>query len=205
MSVVDELVRTYIAKLEHQQGTQSTGPPALNRGTRVRAPHSSAETRFHSRSGGRTHCEECGRSTNEQSICAGCRASPSRLWLQFVSLVTLGILTAYNYIFVLNFLPSRAPSKYAARVWLNVSEFAWLYGWIVLGVCLPAWAYYWRKKHGDSLEAGVRVGIGFVVILLIGAVVRPIFPRMGWPWAEHLRTSLDSHLELGIAVGWVVV
>jgi len=205
MSVVDELVRTYIAKLEHQKRTQSPGPPALNRGIRVRAPHSSAETQFRSTSGARTHCEECGRSTNKQSICAGCRASPSRLWLQFVSLVTLGVLTAYNYIFVLNFLPTRVPSKYVARVWLNVSEFAWLYGWIVLGVCLPAWAYYWRKKYGDSLEAGVRVGIGFVVILLIGAVARHIFPRMGWPWADSLRMSLDSHPQLGIAVGWAVV
>ena len=92
-----------------------------------------------------------------------------------------------------------------ASVWLNVSEFAWLYGWIVLGVYLPAWAYYWRKKHGYRLETGVRVGIGFVVILLIGAVARPIFPRMGCTWAELLRTSLDSHPELGIVVGWAVV
>jgi hypothetical protein len=114
-------------------------------------------------------------------------------------------LTAYNYIFVLNFLPTRVPREYVASVWLNVSEFAWLYGWIVLGVYLPAWAYYWRKKYGYSLEAGVRVGIGFVVILLIGAVARPIFPRMGWIWAERLRTSLDSHPELGIVVGWAVV
>ena len=89
-------------------------------------------------------------------------------------------MTAYNYIFVLNFLPTRVPLEYVASVWLNVSEFAWLYGWIVLGVYLPAWAYYWRKKYGYSLEIGARVGIGFVVILLIGAVARPIFPRMGW-------------------------
>jgi hypothetical protein len=114
-------------------------------------------------------------------------------------------LTAYNYIFVLNFLPKRVPREYVASVWLNVSEFAWLYGWVVLGVYLPAWAYYWRKKYGQSLETGVRVGIGFVVILLIGAVARPIFPRMGWTWAERLGTSLDSHPELRIVVGWAVV
>jgi hypothetical protein len=77
-------------------------------------------------------------------------------------------LTAYNYIFILNFLPMHVPREYMARVWLNVSEFTWLYGWIVLGVYLPAWAYYWRKKYGYSLETEVRVGIGFVVILLIG-------------------------------------
>jgi len=117
----------------------------------------------------------------------------------------LGILTAYNYIFVLNFLPTRVPREYVARVWLGVSDFAWLYGWIILGVYLPAWAYYGRKKYGYSLETGVRVGIGFVVILLIGAVARPIFPRMGWTWAERLGTSLDSHPELGIVVGWAVV
>ncbi len=63
------------------------------------------------------------------------------------SLGTLGVLTAYNYIFVLNFLPARVPREYVASVWLNVSEFAWLYGWIVLGIYLPAWAYYWRKKY----------------------------------------------------------
>jgi hypothetical protein len=114
-------------------------------------------------------------------------------------------LTAYNYIFVLNFLPTRVPREYVASVWLNASEFAWLYGWIVLGVYLLAWAYYWWKKYGYSSETGVRVGIGFVVILLIGAVVRPFFPWMGWTWAEHLRTLLDSHPEHGIVMGWAVV
>ena len=205
MSVVNELVRAYLAKLEGQQHPQSTGLSALNQATSVRAPHSSAKTQFQSTSGGRIRCEECGRWTNEQSVCSGCRASPTRSWLQFVSLATLGVLTAYNYIFVLNFLPTRVPSKYVAGAWLNVSEFAWLRGWIVLGVYLPAWAYYWRKKYGYSLEVGVRIGMGFVVILLIGAIARPIFPRMGWPWAERLRTSLDSHPELGIVVGWVVI
>jgi hypothetical protein len=117
----------------------------------------------------------------------------------------LGILTAYNYIFVLNFLPKRVPSNYVARVWLSVSEFAWLYGWIVLGVYLPAWAYYRRKKYGHSLETGVRVGIGFIVILLIGAAARPMFIRRGSTWAELLQTSLDSNPELRIVVGWAVV
>jgi len=202
---IDELARTYIAKMERQRRAQSTGRFPLIRDTSERAPHFSAGTRFQSTSGGRIHCEDCGLWMNGQSICSGCRTSPTRLWLQFVSLGTLGVLTAYNYIFVLNFLPTRVPREYVASVWLNVSEFVWLYGWIVLGVYLPAWAYYWRKKYGYSLEIGVRVGIGFVVILLIGAVARPIFPRMGWTWAERLRTLLDSHPELGIVVGWAVV
>jgi hypothetical protein len=202
---IDELARTYVAKVEGQQRARSTGLFALVRDTSERAPHFSAGTRFQSTSGGRIHCEECGLLMNGQSICSKCRATPTRLWLQFISLGTLGVLTAYNYIFVLNFLPTRVPREYVATVWLNVSEFAWLYGWIILGVYLPAWAYFWRKKYGYSLETGVRVGIGFVVILLLGAVARPIFPQMGWTWAEHLRTSLDSHPELGIVVGWAVV
>src|SRR6266478_9085324 len=201
---IDELARTYIAKMERQRRAQSTGLFALIRDTSQRAPHFSAGTPFQSTSGGRIHCEECGLWMNGQSIRSGCRASPTRLWLQFVSLGTLGVLTAYNYIFVLNFLPTRVPREYVASVWLNVSEFAWRYGWIVLGVYLPAWAYYWRKKHGYSLEIGVRVGIGFVVILLIGTIARPMFPRMGWTWTERLRT-LDSQPELGIVVGWAVV
>jgi hypothetical protein len=108
---------------------------------------------------------------NGQSICSGCRASPTRLWLQFVSLATLGVLTAYNYSFVLNLLSTLAPRGHVASVLLNVSEFTWLYGWIVIGVYLPAWAYYGRRKYGYTLEPGVQVGIGFVVILLIGAAV----------------------------------
>jgi hypothetical protein len=202
---VDEIARAYLAKIERQQRAQPTGRFALSRDTSERAPHFSAGTRFQSTSVGRIHCEECGLEMNGQSICSRCRASPTRAWLQFVSLGTLGILTAYNYIFVLNFLPKRVPREYLASVWLNVSEFAWLYGWVALGVYLPAWAYYWRKKYGHSLGTGVRVGIGFVVILLIGAVARPIFPRMGWTWAERLGTSLDSHPELRIVVGWAVV
>jgi hypothetical protein len=202
---LDELTRAYIAKIERQRGAQPTARFLWIQDKSERAPHFSAETRFQSTSGGRIHCEECGLSVNGQSNCPGCCAFPTRLWLQFVSLGMLGILTAYNYIFVLNFLPTRVPSEYVARVWLGVSDFAWLYGWIVLGVYLPAWAYYGRKKYGYSLETGVRVGIGFVVILLIGVVARPVFPRMGWTWAERLGTSLDSHPELGIVVGWAVV
>lgn len=185
---IEDLTRSYIAKIERQQRAQSAGP---FRDRTERAPHFSAGTRFQSTSGGRIQYEE--------------RASPTRLWLQFVSLATLGVLTAYNYIFVLNFLPTRVSREYVASVWLNASEFAWLYGWIVLGVYLLAWAYYWWKKYGYSSETGVRVGIGFVVILLIGAVVRPIFPWMGWTWAEQLRTLLDSHPEHGIVMGWAVV
>ena len=202
---IDELARTYIAIIERQQRAQSTGRFPWIRETSERATHFSAGTRLQSTSGGRIHCEQCGQRMNGQSICSGCRASPTRLWLQFVSLGTLGVLTAYNYIFVLNFLPTRVPREFVASVWLNVSEFAWLYGWIVLGVYLSAWAYYWRKKYGYSLEIGVRFGIGFVIIFLIGAVARPIFPRMGWTWAERLQTSLDSHPELGIIAGWAVV
>jgi hypothetical protein len=202
---INEIARAYIAKIQRQQREQSTGRFPWVRDTSERKPHFSAGTRFQSTSRGRIHCEECGLRMNGQSICSACRTSPTRLWLQFVSLGTLGVLTAYNYIFVLNFLPTRVPREYLASVWLNVSEFAWRYGWIALGVYLPAWAYYSPKKYRYSLETGVRVGIGFVVILLIGAVARPIFPRMGWIWAERLRTSLDSHPELGIVVGWAVV
>jgi len=201
----DELARRFIANIERQQRAQSTGRFPWNRETTERAPYSSVGKQLQSTSPGRIHCEECGLRMNGQSICSRCHASPTRLWLQFVSLGTLGVLTAYNYIFALNLLPALAPRGHLASVWLNVSDFTWLYGWIVLGVYLPAWAYYGRKKYGHSLKAGVLVGIGFVVFLLIGAVARPIFPRMGWTWAERLGTSLDSHPGLGIVVGWAVV
>jgi hypothetical protein len=202
---INEIARAYAEKIERHQRAQSTVRFPLIRDTSERASHFSEGTRLQSTSAGRLHCEECGRWMNGQSTCSGCRASPTRLWFQFVSLGTLGVLTAYNYIFVLNFLSRRVPREYVARMWLNVSEFAWLYGWIVLGVYLPAWAYYWRKKYGYSLEIGVRVGIGFVALLMIGAIARPMFPRMGSTWAEHLRTALDSQPELGIVVGWAVV
>jgi hypothetical protein len=201
----DELARAYIAKIERQQRAHSTGPSGLIRDGREHVPHSFAGTRFQPTLGGTIHCEECGLpSMNGQSICSRCRASP-RLWLQFVCLGTLGVLTAYNYIFVLNFLPTRVPRENVANVWLNVSEFAWLYGWIALGVYLLAWACYWWKKYGYSPEIGVRLGIGLVLILLIGAVAQFIFPQMGWTWAERVRTSLNSHPETGIVVGWAVV
>lgn len=202
---IDELARAYIAKIERQQRAQSTGRFPSIRETSERATHFSATTRLQSTSGGRIHCEECGLRMNGQSICSRCRASPTRLWLQFVSLGALGVLTAYNYIFVLNFLSTLALRGHAASVWLNVSEFTWLYGWIVLGIYLPAWAYYGRRKYGYTLEPGVRIGIGIVVILLIGAVARPLFPWMGWTWAARVGTSLDSHPELRIVVGWAVV
>ena len=170
----DELARRFIANIERQQRAQSTGRFPWIREASARAPYFSAGTRLQPTSGGRIHCEECGLRTNGQAICSGCHASPTRLWLQFVSLGTLVVLTAYNYIFALNLLPTLAPRGHLASVWLNVSEFTWLYGWIVIGAYLPAWAYYGRKKYGYSLKAGVRVGIGFVVILLIGAVAAHI-------------------------------
>jgi hypothetical protein len=202
---IDDLARTYIANMERQQRAQSTERFPWIRQKSERATHFSAGTQLQSTSGGRIHCEQCGQRMNGQSICSGCRASPTRSWLQFISLGTLGVLTAYNYIFVLNLLARLAPRGHVASVWLNVSEFTWLYGWIVLGIYLPAWAYHGRIKYGYRLEAGVRVGIGFILILLIGAVARPIFPWLGWTWAERLGTSLNSRPELGIVVGWAVV
>jgi hypothetical protein len=113
---IDELARKYIAKIDAQQRAQSTGRFPWIRETNLRAPHFSAGTRLQPTSGGRIHCEECGLRMNGQSICSGCRASPSRLWLQFVSLGTLGVLTAYNYIFALNLLPRLAPRGHLASV-----------------------------------------------------------------------------------------
>ena len=202
---IDDLARTYIENMERQQRAQSTPRFPWRRATNERVPDFSTDTRLHSTSGRRIYCEVCGLPMNGQSICSGCRASPSRMWLQLFSLGTLGVLTAYNYIFVLKLLSTLTPRGHLASVWLNVSEFTWLYGWIVLGVYLPAWAYYGRKKYGYSLRAGVWVGVGFIVILLIGTVARPMFPRVGWSWAERLGTSLDSRPELGILVGWAVV
>ena len=101
---IDDLTRSYIAKIERQQRAQPAGP---FRDRTERAPHFSAGTRFQSTSGGRLQHEERGPWMDGQSISSGCRASPTRLWLQFVSLATLGVLTAYNYIFVLNFLPTQ--------------------------------------------------------------------------------------------------
>jgi hypothetical protein len=202
---INELARAYIEKLDRQQREPSTGPSALIRDMGERAPHFSTATRRQATSMGRIYCEECCLRTNGQSICSRCRAAPTRCWLQFVSLGTLGVLAAYNSIFVLNFLPTRIPHESVARVWLMISEFAWRYGWIALGVYLPVWAYYGRKKYGYSFESGVQVGIGFVVMLLIGAIARPLLPRMGWTGAEALRTTLDSHPALGIVMGWTVV
>lgn len=202
---INEAARAYIEKLDRQQRAQSTGPSAFNRATGERASHFSAGTRLPSTARGRIYCEECGLRINGQSICSRCRAAPTRLWLQFVSLGTLGVLAAYNSIFVLNFLPTRLPHESVAKVWRMISEFAWLYGWIAVGVYLPVWAYYGRKKYGYRLESGVQAGIGLVVILLLGAVARPILPRLGWTWAEALQTTLDSHPAAGIVVGWTVV
>src|SRR5260370_22477602 len=143
---IDELARTYITNVERQQRAQSTGRFPWIRETSERASHFSAGTRLQSTSGGRIHCEQCGLRMNRQAVCSGCRASPTRLWLQFASLATLGVLTAYNYIFVLNLLSTLAPRGHVACVWLNVSAFTRLYGWIVLGDYLPACAYYGRRK-----------------------------------------------------------
>jgi len=115
---IDELARTYFAKIQSQHHAQSTGLFASIRDRSEREPHFSAGTRFQSTSRGRIHCEECGMWMDGQSI-SGPRASPPRLWLQFVSLGTLGVLTAYNYIFVLNFLPTRVAREYVASVWLK--------------------------------------------------------------------------------------
>ena len=66
---IDELARTYIAKMQRQQRAQSTGLFASIRDRSERAPHFSAGTRFQSTSRGRIHCKECGLWMNGQSIC----------------------------------------------------------------------------------------------------------------------------------------
>ena len=117
----------------------------------------------------------------------------------------LGVLTAYNYILVLNSPLMRVVPENVAAVWINVSQFAWLYGWVVLAGYVPAWAFYCWKKHGHGPETSVWVGLGFIVILLMGGAARFIFLGLGWASAERLLTSLDSRPELGIALGWGVV
>src|SRR5258708_31426442 len=143
---IDELARTYITNIERQQRAQSTGRFPWIRETSERASHFSAGTRLQSTSGGRIHCEQCGLRMNGQAICSGCRASPTRLWLQFASLATLGVLTAYNYIFVLNLLSTLAPRGYVASLCLNATDFTSLYGSIILEVYLPSWASYVPMK-----------------------------------------------------------
>ncbi len=66
---IDELARTYIARIEWQQRAQSTGQFPLIRDTSGCAPHFSAGTRFQSTSGGRIHCEECGLWMNARKCC----------------------------------------------------------------------------------------------------------------------------------------
>jgi len=73
----------------------------------------------------------------------------------------------------------------------------------VLGVYLPAWAYYWRRNM-LQLRNWVRVGIGFVVILHDWDNCTAHVSTDGIGPDERLRT-LDSQPELGIVVGWAVV
>lgn len=202
---INDSARAFIAKLQRQQRTQSPGPFGLLREGSQRTRHLSEGAWPQSSAAGRLHCEECGQRINGESICSGCHASPTRVWLQFVSLGTLAVLTAYNYVFVLTFLRGHVPRTRLASVWLNVSEFSWHYGWITLGLYLPVWAYYSRKKYGYPLENGIRVAIAFVVILLMGTIARPMLSQVGGTWAEPLRTTLESRPELGIVVGWAVV
>src|SRR5260370_18641046 len=108
---IDELTRSYIAKIERQQHAQSTG---LFRDRTERAPHFSAGTRFQSTSGGRIQDEERGAWVDGQAISSGCRASPTRFSLQSRILATIGVLPPYTYILLLNFHSSPVPSRFTA-------------------------------------------------------------------------------------------
>jgi hypothetical protein len=153
-------------------------------------------------------CERCGQQfLPGESVCTRCRVSPTRHLLQLVSLVTLTVAVGWNSLLSLFFLPRLAAGEHAElfRAWLRMSNFASLYGWLVIALGILVWSFWGR--HGCQLQRKEWVARFFLFLLLLGAGVAAPGSWLPASLAARLHALLPTHglSGMGPISAWVSV
>lgn len=152
-------------------------------------------------------CEQCGMNfLPEQSLCGHCGVSPTRHWLQLVSLVVLTIALACNSLMVFYLLPDFAQGERASpllRSWLWFGESFSLYGWVPVALALLTWAFW--PRLGWEPEGQVWFARVVLVLALVLAGVKLLLRWIPGATPAALAALVTSHAAAASTLPWLAV
>lgn len=152
-------------------------------------------------------CDRCGiQFLGPQATCSHCGASPTRHWLQLVSLVTLAIALACNSLVALFLLPRlvvREEASFLYRGWHWFDERLSLYGWLAAAVALLVWLYWPRFAY--EAEREVKVARALLILLVLGALAVLVLPLLPGELLGGVRDSLAEQPVAAVSLAWGVV
>ena len=151
-------------------------------------------------------CDKCGlQMLAVQSTC-GCGAVATRHWLQFVSILTLLLAGVMNFFVIRSMMSTalgNASLPFLIRIWIGISEFLSIHGWLVLAVALLVWAFW--PHHGYTPEMPVRIGQGLLILALLSGLTGVIFPFIGADWAKGVNDFLAGNPGVIPTLNWSLV
>ncbi len=151
-------------------------------------------------------CDKCGlQMLAVQSTC-GCGAVATRHWLQFASILTLLLAGAMNFFVIRSVIPhffAGFKPSFVIRLWIGMSEFISIHGWLLLAVALLVWAFW--PHHGYTPEMPVRVGQGLLILALLSGLTGALFPLIGADWARGVNDFLAGNPGVIPTINWSLV
>ena len=153
-------------------------------------------------------CERCGLNfLPKQSVCTHCGMSPTRHWLQLMSLIMVLVAFACNSLLALYLLPRfscdpRASFLFRGWAWFDV-KFS-LYGWVPLALGLLAWDYFVGRETKAKVKGWVtRKLLTFVLVAGIAPTI-PWWVPAGQP-PQGFLAAIAKHPGLPSMLAWGAV
>jgi hypothetical protein len=159
------------------------------------------------------YCEYCGlQILPQRPVCTRCGETPTRQWMQFISLIVLFLAILGNSLagwLVLPRLIAAHPSRVFFRVWLWIDLNSSLYGWIPLAAALLAWEFLvWRKIRKNKPMPKIKGWISRKILtFVLAAGFAPVLPwwlPAGQPSDKTLAT-LARYPGLPCGISWCAV
>ena len=159
------------------------------------------------------YCEYCGLQILPQHpVCSRCEKTPTRQWMQFISLIFLLLAIIANSLtgwLLLPRLVGAHPSHLFFRAWLWCDLNSAAYGWMPLAAALLIWEFLvWRKIRKNKTAPKVKSWISRKVLsFVLAAGFAPILPwwiPAGQP-SDKTVAALASYPGLPSAISWFAV
>lgn len=159
------------------------------------------------------YCEYCGIAILPQRpVCTRCGKTPTRQWMQFISLLVLFLTILGNSLagwWVLPHLSAAHPSRLFFRAWLWFDVNSARYGWMPLAGALLAWEYFvWRKIRKNKPMPKIKGWISRKVLtFVLAAGFAPVLPwwlPAGQP-SDKTLAAFSRYPGLPCAISWCAV
>ena len=159
------------------------------------------------------YCEYCGLQILAQHpVCSRCGKTPTKQWMQFISLIFLLLAIIANSLtgwLVLPRLIAAHPSQFFFRAWLWIDANSALYGWMPLAGALLAWEFFvWRKFRRNKTAPKIKSWISRKVLtFVLAAGFAPVLPwwiPAGQP-SDKTVAALANYPGLPCAISWSAV